>query len=301
MSAAVRPVVVFNPSKCDDPPSRRAEILEAMGRAGMAEPQWAETTPEDPGRIVTEAALAEGCDLVIACGGDGTVMACVSAVAGSNVPLAILAAGTGNLLASNLDVPADLDEALAVITAGTVRMIDVGASGDVRFAVMGGIGFDAAMLADADETLKAKIGWAAYILSGLRNLRRAPATYRITIDGGTPLTRRAQGVLIGNVGRLEAGLPVLPDAVPDDGVLDVAVLKPRSLWSWTKLAAGVIARRRPDRATLETFTGRRIEITVDRPQPVEYDGDARPPTRDLTIEVLPRGLAVCVPVRGDRP
>jgi diacylglycerol kinase family enzyme len=290
-----RPVVVFNPSKCDDPDARRAEIVAAMGRAELPVARWADTTPEDSGRQVTEMAVADGCDLVIACGGDGTVMACVSALAGTGIPLAVLAAGTGNLLASNLGIPTDLDEALSVISQGTVRRIDVGASGDIRFAVMAGMGFDAALLADADERLKAKIGWTAYIVSGLRNLRRPPAQYRISLDGGPPLVRRAQGVLIGNVGRLEAGLPVLPDAEPDDGVLDIAILAPRSLWAWAALAARILAHRRPDRSSLETYVARRIEVVADRPQPVEFDGDTQAPSDRLTATVVPQQLQVYVP------
>jgi diacylglycerol kinase family enzyme len=92
--------------------------------------------------------------MVVATGGDGTVMACATALAGSEVPLAVLPLGTGNLVATNLDIPTDLDRALACRR----RRIDLGSVGDGRLVIAAGMGFDAAMLGDANHTLKARIG-----------------------------------------------------------------------------------------------------------------------------------------------
>lgn len=296
MTTPQHPVVIFNPSKADDPARRKDEILAAFQRAGLPVPEWRETTVEDPGADMSASALASGADAVFACGGDGTVRACVTSVAGTGVPLAILAAGTGNLLAGNLDIPDDLDEALALVRAGSVRRIDVGVAGSERFAVMGGLGFDAAMIADADETLKAKIGWAAYILSGVRNLRRPPARYRLTLADGATHERVARGVLVGNVGRLEAGLPVLPDARPDDGLFDVAVLAPVTLRDWAALAIRIVARSRPRRQTFETMRTASLRVQVDPAQPVEFDGDSCATSSDVSIEMLSGALHIFAPV-----
>ncbi|GAC1544544.1 MAG: hypothetical protein NVS3B12_33310 [Acidimicrobiales bacterium] len=304
MSAAPRPqhpVVIFNPSKATDPAARKEEILAAVGAAGLPEPQWLETTVDDPGREMLGAALTDGADLVLACGGDGTVRACVAALDGSDVPLAILAAGTGNLLAGNLDIPDELGAALALVSEDTRRRIDVGAAGDERFAVMGGLGFDAAMIADADEELKARIGWAAYILSGARNLRRPPARYTLTLADGRRVERTARGVLVGNVGKLEAGIPVLPDARPDDGLLDVAVLAPTTLRDWASLALRVVRRRRPERRMFETFRTASVRVEVRPPQPFELDGDSCGTTGDVTISLLARHLSIYAPVDATLP
>src|SRR6266536_3835321 len=185
--------------------------------------------------------MAQGVDVVLVAGGDGTVMSCVSALAGSPTPLAVLPSGTGNLLATNLGLPGDLDEAAQVALHGHRRRLDVGAlagegvDGD-RFVVMSGMGFDAAMLRDADPAMKSRVGAFAYVLSGLRQIGRRPAEYRITLDGLPPFSRVAQGVLVGNLGRLQGGLEVLPGAEPDDGVLDVGVLQTRSVAGWLRLA-----------------------------------------------------------------
>jgi len=273
---------------------RGAEGEEALAGAGL-DVLWLETSRQDPGQGVTRQAVAEGVDLVMAQGGDGTVMACVTGLAGTDVPLAVLPGGTGNLLAANFDIPSDLDGAVEVALHGERRRLDVAAMGEDRFVVMGGIGFDAAMLRDADPRLKERLGAVAYVISGLRQLRRRTTRFELHLDDAAPFTRVGQGVLVGNLGRLQGGLPVMPDARPDDGLLDVAVLRTRTLLDWARLAAGVLLRRRRNGPELELFQARRVEVRCDRPQPVERDGDPAGTTDHLVVEIVPRALTLCVP------
>ena len=288
--------MVFNPATGGGEGSgRKQDTLEALEKAGL-EVLWLETTPEEPGQGQTAKAVAEGVDLVMAQGGDGTVMACVTGLAGTEVPLAVLPGGTGNLLATNFDVPADLDGAVEVALDGDRVRLDVAAMDDDRFVVMGGIGFDAAMLRDADPKLKERVGAVAYEVSGFRNLRRRATRFRLRLDDRPPLERTGQGVLVGNLGRLQGGLPVMPDARPDDGLLDVAVLRTRTVADWLALAARALLRRRRKDPQLETFQARRVEVHCDRRQPVERDGDPLDTPRDhLVIEVVPAALTLCVP------
>jgi YegS/Rv2252/BmrU family lipid kinase len=292
----MRVAVVFNPATGGgDSAGRKRDTREALDGAGL-EVLWLETTPEDPGQGLTAKALAEGVDLVMAQGGDGTVMACVTGLAGTEVPLAVLPGGTGNLLATNFDVPAELDGAVEVALHGDRVRLDVAAMDDDRFVVMGGVGFDAAMLRDADPKLKERLGAVAYVLSGFKHLRRRATRFRLVLDDRPPVQRSGQGVLVGNLGRLQGGLPVMPDARPDDGLLDVAVLQTRTLLDWLTLAWRVVARRPRKDPQLELFTARRVEIGCDRPQPVERDGDPLEEPRDhLVIEVVPAALTLCVP------
>ena len=292
-----RVAVVFNPATGggDDAGRRRDETRAALEGAGL-DILWLETTKEDPGQGQTAKALAEGVDLVIAQGGDGTVMACVTGLAETEVPLAVLPGGTGNLLATNFDIPADLEEAVEIALDGDRVRLDVAALDDDRFVVMGGIGFDAAMLRDADPKLKEHLGAVAYVLSAFKQLRRRATRFRLGLDDRPPVERTGQGILVGNLGRLQGGLPVMPDARPDDGLLDVAVLQTRTLLDWLALAARVLLRRRRKDPQLELFTARRVEIGCDRPQPVERDGDPLDTPRDhLVIEIVPRALTLCVP------
>ena len=161
MARPTRVAVVFNPAAGGgDPASQGRDTMEALEGAGL-EVLWLETTKEDPGQGQTAKAVAEGVELVMAQGGDGTVMACVTGLAGTEVPLAVLPGGTGNLLATNFDIPSELDEAVEVALDGDRVRLDVAAMDDDRFVVMGGIGFDAAMLRDADPELKEHLGAVA--------------------------------------------------------------------------------------------------------------------------------------------
>jgi YegS/Rv2252/BmrU family lipid kinase len=298
-----RVAVVFNPATGGgDTSGRKRDTQEALEGAGL-EVLWLETTKEDPGQGQTAKAVAEGVDLVIAQGGDGTVMACVTGLAGTEVPLAVLPGGTGNLLATNFDIPSDLEDAVEVAIEGERVRLDVAALDDDRFVVMGGIGFDAAMLRDADPRLKEHLGAVAYVLSGFKHLRRRATRFRLGLDHRPPVERTGQGVLVGNLGRLQGGLPVMPDARPDDGLLDVAVLQTRTVLDWLALAVRVLLRRRRKDPQLELFTAGRVEIGCDRPQPVERDGDPLDTPRDhLVIEVVPAALTLCVPTaKGPTP
>jgi diacylglycerol kinase family enzyme len=292
-AAGPRSAVVVNPSKVTDLEGRRREICAALAEAGWPEPLWLETIPEDPGCGQTAAAVEQGAEVVFACGGDGTVMACASTLAGTEVALAILPSGTGNLLATNMELPSAVADGVRVAVAGTRRRIDLGSCGRTYFTVMAGMGFDAQMIDATSEHLKRRIGWPAYVLAAVKHLRHRPMRVRIRLDGGTPLRRRARTVLVGNVGKLQGGIPLLPDAKPDDGWLDVAVLTPHTIGHWLAMAWGILRRQR-DVRRMETFRARHVEVFSNRPQPRELDGDLIEPARTLDVTIRPAALWLCV-------
>ncbi|MER7460684.1 diacylglycerol kinase family protein [Micromonospora sp. NPDC126480] len=290
----LRSAVVVNPAKVADLDELRRTVDDALAAAGWPEPLWFETTVDDPGRGQTEEAVKAGVDVLFACGGDGTVMSCVSGLVGTEVALAVLPQGTGNLLAANLGLSNDLAAGLEVAVERGRRLLDVGQVEEHYFTVMAGMGFDAQMLADTSETTKRRIGWPAYVMGAARHLRDRPMRVAIRIDDQQPVRRRARSVLVANVGRLQGGVRLLTDAEPDDGYLDVAVLTPRTLRHWIELGWAVL-RRRERVPRMEVFRGRRVEITSDRPQPRELDGDLIEPGRTLKAEIRRRALWLCVP------
>lgn len=308
---APRAALVVNPIKLDSPDDR-ARIDRIMAEAGWAPPLWLETTIDDPGAGATRAALAEGVDLVVVAGGDGTVRECAGALAGTDVPLAVVPSGTGNLLARNLGLPIDLVDAVHVALHGSDRRIDLGGiepdepDGERRyFTAMAGIGLDAAMVADAPDALKKKVGWPAYAVSATRHLRDARMRVTLRIDDGEPIRRRARMVLVGNVGALQAGMQLLPGAEPDDGLLDVVVFAPYGMAGWAHATVRVLGRRRRDVSEvppaqrrwrpIEHFTGHSVEVETDRPEPRELDGDPIGPGTRLAVRVRPAALIVRVP------
>jgi YegS/Rv2252/BmrU family lipid kinase len=288
----MRAAIIINPAKSEV--GAREQIDGALTAAGWSPSLWLETTPEDPGRGMAEAAVAATVQLIVICGGDGTVMACLSGLADSGVPVAIIPVGSGNLLARNLGIPLGLDESLATAVDGMDRRIDLGRLGDQPFAVMAGMGFDAAMMADTTEGMKRFAGWPAYVVSGLRHLRDPVMRVRICIDDGPMLRRSARTVLVGNVGQLEGGLELLPDAAADDGLLDVAVVAPRTLRDWLRVAYRIARHRRHDRH-LERFTGQTISIEADRVVPRQIDGEVIDEGRRIDVHVEPGALVVRVP------
>jgi YegS/Rv2252/BmrU family lipid kinase len=294
-ATAARSAVLVNPTKVTDEAALRADICAGLAEGGWPEPVlWLTTTEQDTGYGQGRQAVDAGVDVLFVYGGDGTIRAAVCALAGTPVALAVLPGGTGNLLAANLKVPNRLDLAVAAVTDGARRRIDVGVAGTERFAVMAGMGFDA-HLVDAPEGSKAKLGTVAYVLTALRHLRDRPMRLRLRLDGGRFIRRRAQAVLVGNVGTISGGIPLLPDALPDDGLFDVALLAPGGILDWLKMAGGVLLRR-PEVTHLETFRARRVEIRSDRDQPRELDGDVISPGRELNVTMEPLALTVCVPI-----
>jgi len=293
-----RAAVIYNPTKVPDFPATRQRIEAQMARAGWAEPIWLGTTVDDPGASMCATAVEEKVEVVIVCGGDGTVMACVTALAGGETPLALLPAGTGNLLARNLNIPLDDEQAaVRIALSGADRRIDVAAIEHYRFAVMAGLGFDAAMMRDAPEGLKRAVGWPAYVVSGARHLRGRGIRVRVTLDDGEPFSRRVQTVVVGNVGKLQAGIPLMPDARPDDGVLDVVLIAPGNIAGWVRVAGRVMTRRgRVDRR-VERFRAQHVLLETSRPQPRQLDGDLIEDGNRMDIRIEPGALCVRVPAR----
>jgi diacylglycerol kinase family enzyme len=295
-----RSAVVFNPVKVPDLDLLRRIIEEGLAEAGWPAPAWLETTPEDAGRGQAGKAIEDGAELLFVCGGDGTVMACVTALAGTGVAMAVLPAGTGNLLAANLGLANDAATGVQVALDGGRRRIDVGVVENQCFAVMAGMGFDAQMLQGTSERAKKRIGWLAYVGGAAKHLRDRPMPVIIALDGGEVMHRRPRTVIVGNVGRLQGGVRLLSAAEPDDGKLDVAILSPRSLVHWAALGWAVL--RRKERVPLmETYTAQRIEIRSARPQPRQLDGDLIAPGKTMSITVRRRALLLCVPQPAGDP
>jgi YegS/Rv2252/BmrU family lipid kinase len=290
---------VRNPSKFDDPETGAIDVEAAFAAHGLPAPRWYETTEDDPGEGQTRSAIEDGADVVIAQGGDGTVRACAAALAGRGVPLGLLPAGTGNLLARNLGIPRDLDGAVATLAAGRRLDVDVVELDHEPFVVMGGSGFDAQLFADTSDSLKDSIGWGAYVVSGMRTLRRARSQDVLLEIDGRLVRRRAVGVVVGNVGTLTGGVELLPDAEAHDGQLHVAVLTPVSVWQWAGLATRLLLRRDPHPVQMTVLRGSEVVVTWPREVPVEIDGDLSDPRRRLSFRVRPGRVSVVAPDPAD--
>ena len=291
--------VVVNPIKVTDPGFR--PLVEMLARdADFASVVWWETTAEDTGYSMAHEAAVAGSDLVLAVGGDGTIRAVCEELAGTGIPIGIVPAGTGNLLARNLDIPLYLRAAVDVALNGQDRAIDmVEVSGDEMedavFLVMAGMGLDAAVMEGVNEGVKARLGWLAYVWSGLRSAMYPPIRVEVSMDGGEFTRHRARTIVIGNVGFLQAGMPLLPDATIDDGQLDVVLLYPRWILSWLPLAVRVVTRNKRTDELITRMTGREVVLRTTGDTPRQLDGDLIAPGRELRATCVHGRVLVRVP------
>ncbi|MDX6300476.1 MAG: hypothetical protein QOF53_1690 [Nocardioidaceae bacterium] len=292
--------VILNPVKVEDPEAFRTMVERSAAEGGWGAPTWYTTTVEDPGRSMAEAAAISGAELVLVCGGDGTVRTVCAELAGTGVSVGVVPAGTGNLLARNLGIPLHLQAAVDVALNGQDRAIDLvkvsgdGLGDDEHFMVMAGMGFDAAVMEGANDRIKAKVGWLAYVVSGVRNMMFPAVRVDVSVDGGDWTRHRARTVLIGNVGYLQAGMPLLPDAAIDDGVLDVVLLHPSRFLSWIPLAVRVLRKGRRTDDLINRMTGRTVTVRAQSDTPRQLDGDPIGAGRELHAECVHGRLLVRV-------
>ncbi len=313
--------IIINPTKFVDVAAVRAELTAASRELGWAEPLFIETTIDDPGTGQARQAVEAGVEVVCPLGGDGTIRAVAVALAGTHTPMGLLPRGTGNLLARNLDVPfgADITEALRVAYTGRNKAIDVGwidldpaeevateDSGQAEhpvegppvnrhpFLVMAGMGFDAEIMGDTSEQLKNKVGWMAYFITGGRKLFVKRFRVRWTLDGQQQPEVHARTILFGNCGTLQGGIRLLPDALFDDGRVDVVVVSPKTIIGWGSVAVRVVGRSRKEAAELIRTSGTTFTVDVDEPRAVQVDGDVIGEASRLRVSVDKQAVIVRV-------
>ena len=170
-----------------------------------------------------------------------------------------------------------------------------------HFAVMAGAGFDARMIKEADRGMKSRIGRAAYIYAGARNLSARRVKAAIEVDGRRFFTGRVSCVLVGNVGKVLGGVEAFSGARPDDGRLELGVVTARNPVEWTR-TLGRLALGHPEKSPfVEVTRGTKFRIRFDRGFPYELDGGARPAARKLRIKARPSSITICVPRRWTAP
>ena len=294
-----RAAVVLNPTKVPDPVVLRRQVEGAFAERGWAVPLWLETDAADSGAAATALARRRHVDLALVAGGDGTVRAVCAGLAQTGIPVGILPVGTGNLLARNLSVPLDMDDALDVALDGAPRPIDLvvvrADDRDPEFSlVMAGMGADATVMAETNADLKRVVGPAAYLMAALQTINRPPFDAVVSLDSGPPLRRRPGVVLVANVGALQGQILVAPDASPDDGLLDVVLASPGRWADWGAITTGILVGA-PETAGVERAQARTVVVETDVPTPYQVDGDALGACRRFEASVLAGAVIVMVP------
>ncbi len=257
--------------------------------------------PESPEQMrfrLHEGLSREAVDAVGVVGGDGTIMEVLPVMVNfPQVPLALIPYGTGNLLAANLDIPRDIAGALKVLFDGQPRKIDLGKIDHHYFALLAGIGAVADIMEQTSSRHKKLLGIWAYLWDGLRTiLFPKRSRFTITADGRTFRTRGVAVVISNAAGFMGPCLPLTPEAEPDDGLLDVCLIKTRSRRDY--LPAILKVMQRPGVNTfdqnIDYFQVRRLLIDAKPTLKVQADGNIIG-TTPVEIEIIRNRLQVMVP------
>lgn len=314
----VRYAFVINPSKPQADEYRR-RIRRYCEERGLTEVQFIDTQLDKSGRVCAQEALANGADVVVAVGGDGTVRTVASALSGTGHALGIVPIGTGNLFARNMGIPVDdVDAALAVATSHGSKLVDMGRLTILdneqedhghAFLIIAGIGFDAQMIDDTDPELKKNISWLAYFTGAFKHLfaPKYRGSVSITSPDGSTHTRTKltfRTLMAGNCGQIP-GFSLMPEASYDDGLLDFELIDTSGgLIGWANLFGDVVhqtvtgkAQQSPlsTNSTIDQVQGVSAEVRLEKPALAEVDGDILRETRHIRFTVERRALTVRVP------
>jgi diacylglycerol kinase (ATP) len=271
------------------------ELRSLLAEHDVHDPLWYEVPKSRKAPKRVREALDAGAELIFVWGGDGMVQRSVDALAGSGVTVALIPAGTANLLASSLGIKRDLAEAVRIGLHGQGRTLDLGVLNGEHFAVMAGVGLDAKMIRDADGGLKDRLGRLAYVWTALKHIGDGTVHAKIKVDGERWFDGPAGCVLLGNIGTVMGGIAAFDDARPDDGWLDVGVATADGALEWAR-TVGQMAVGRTDRSPFVEITrGRRVTIKLAEPVTYELDGGDRKRAARLKARIIPAAVTIRVP------
>jgi YegS/Rv2252/BmrU family lipid kinase len=263
------------------------------------DPMWFEVSSSAKAGKRARVAVKENADLVLVWGGDGSVQRCIDALAGTGVTLGIVPAGTANLFATNLGIPASLKEAVDIALDGRRATLDAGVVNGEHFAVMAGTGFDARMIGMVSGKTKRRLGRAAYVWTGLKAARAPSISMEIEVDGSSWFSGDATCLLVANVPKVMGGMNVFPNADPENGTLEVGLVTAKGLGQWSKVLEDVLRGRTTSASYVHRARARNIRVKTKGSHPYELDGGARPATKELHFSIEPDAVNVMVP-EGDQ-
>ncbi|HEY0602574.1 MAG TPA: diacylglycerol kinase family protein [Herpetosiphonaceae bacterium] len=299
MASYRRVLVIINPASGRHDAAKTRQMIEERCEQSQATYEIRETQDAGDALKWAQAADDEGFDLVLVAGGDGTIMEAMSGLIkdGSKIPLAQIPLGTANLLARAIQVPVETEQALDLAFTGKAERFDVGflPNEDRYFALVAGAGYDARLIADASRELKNALGFAAYIVTGVKNLfTLRPARITLEIDGQRRQIR-AHTIMVVNVGQIESvGIALGPNIQPHDGKLDLVIVSSATVLGALRIAFQILTRQFTGNSNLQYFSASKVKITTRPSLPTQIDGEELG-TTPLYVEAVPEGALLIVP------
>lgn len=245
---------------------------------------------------LARAAVESGADAVIVAGGDGTLNEAVQGLAGSETALGYVPYGTVNVWAREMRLPLQAEGAARELVAGRLERVDLGVADGRYFLLMASVGFDSEVLRRAQgmEQYKHRFGVLPYVATGLST---APLFRGVDVelryDG---LIRRVQALMlvIGNTRLYGGRFQLTPNAVANDGWLDLCIIKGRGPLALVRQSLPVLLSGTISHSDVDVLRVREVSVQADEPIPVQMDGELAGAT-PMRFAVAPRALSVIVP------
>jgi YegS/Rv2252/BmrU family lipid kinase len=287
--------VIINPAAGTEAP-----ILADLNRVFRENKiDWEAFITKDAGdarRYAQESSQA-GVDLVLACGGDGTVMETASGLRGSGVPMGILPVGTANVMSLELGIPGSIPDALSLVTGGEniLRSVDMGIVNDREFMLRVGIGMEAKMILETPRESKNRLGNLAYVLSGISQIAdMQSAVYTMEIDDRQVVD---EGITLFIANSMNIGLPgaeLVQGANVSDGLLDVVLVRRGDLPSLLAIATNTLLNRPENPEPIHQWQAREVRVRVEPKQPAEVDGEELE-VEEFRASVVPQAITIVCP------
>jgi len=260
---------------------------------------------ERPGHAVelARSAAAEGYDLVVACGGDGTLNEALNGLAGSDTALAVLPLGTANVWAREIGLPLRPVDAARALLDGAVHRVDLGYAEPLGnaaprygryFLMMAGIGFDAEVTRAVRPHEKRRWGMIAYVLAGIATALKFTGTPMTLHFDGRRLQRRVLLAVIGNTRPYGGLVPITGHAPADGGLLDICLFGGSGFWAEPGHVVRAVVGRHTASPRVSFFVPPGILVRSSRALPVQLDGDTFGET-PMRFRAVPQVLSVLIP------
>ena len=263
--------------------------------------ELAPTTSSAEGRSFARKAVREKYDAVIVAGGDGTINQVVQEIAHTSVKLAILPAGTTNVLAREIGIPLNAKEAVELLPKCEIMDFDLGKVDSYYFFLMAGIGFDSRIIKEVDPFVKRWTGMFAFVAAGIKSFFihqgvRMKITMLDQNNKKKVIRRIVYQLIVSNTATYATGFIIDEDSRFDDGLLEVTILKDKGAGDVLKGMASFLVRKHKEwaEAEIEHYTVKKIKVKAAKPVPLQIDGDVIGYT-PVYIEVMPKALKLFGP------
>lgn len=293
----LRAKIIVNPKAGRGKAEKAIPVIRRLFEASQVEFDIYFT--QGPGDAIDEAkrAAKDGYDAVISAGGDGTANEVVNGIAGHDVVLGVIPCGSGNDLAASMKIPMNIEEACEIILRGNTGKRDLGLVIDRYFSNSVGIGLDAAVAKTATQDLRhlPVRGVPLYILALFRTLGKYKSFEAyITIDDNEVINTHPLLIAVGIGKTYGGGIPIVPDAVPDDGLYDVCIIDAIGILGILSKLPKALRGTHVNDPQARFLRGKSVRIQLSDKTPLHMDGEVFE-ADSMEFSIIPGGLRVFVP------